>query len=191
MISNSLNWSLRTVLQPAFEVVGGCDVNCWLNSFTHFCASQIDSLLKLMGWLSGAHGCLLSCLMMLYSFPAPFPRLISSRNSYHLAVLLVYTSLEISWFSSWIRRSPGKVAWRRSRSSARIAASHRKKGYTLQMRLAGMFLAATLIKVHLKRRSPTMMSLGSDIVMKPSPVSDSNPSQLAFLKLSSHEHNTA
>ena len=46
------------------------------------------------------------------------------------------TALEISRFSSWIQESPGKVSWRRFRSSARIAASCRKKGSTSRMRPA-------------------------------------------------------
>ena len=141
-------------------------MNCQLNSFAHLCASQTGSLLKVTGWLSGTCGCPLSCLMVLHSYSVPFPRLISSSNPLHLAVLLICTALETSQFSFWIQGSPGKIAWRRSHLSARNTASRGKKGYTSRMWPAGMFLAATLTKVHLKRRLPTLTSLGSDIVAK-------------------------
>ena len=64
-----------------------------------------------------------------------------------------------------------------------LAASRGKKGYTSQMRPAGIFLAAALTKACLNRHSPTLTSLGSNIAAKASSVSDSKPSQLAFLKL--------
>ena len=171
VISTSSLWSLRslqTVLRLAFEVVGGCGVNCWLNSFAHLHSSHTSSLLKLTGWLSGPCGCPLSMLMVFHSFLAPFPRLISCRNSLHLAILMVCTALEISQFSLWIWGSPGKITLRRSHLSDRIAASCGKKGYTSWMRPAGIFLAAALTKVLLKRCSPTMISLSSNIAAKAS-----------------------
>ena len=120
--------------------------------------------------------------MLLHSFPAPFPRFISSRSSLHLAVFLVCTALEISWFSFWIQGSPEKIAWRRFRFSARIATSRGKKGYISQMWPAGMFLEVTLTKLSLKRCSPTLTSLDSNTAVKASSVLDLKPSQLTFLK---------
>ena len=52
--------------RPALEVVGGCGMNCRLNNFAHFCASQTGSL-------SGARGCPKSPLTVLHSKETPYP----------------------------------------------------------------------------------------------------------------------